>query len=151
MPIYTTVLAKNLSTSEPFAFEVSQAELDLFERMKQAVKDGRSRFLFSEQEAISYFEFTLFPAFHKVIAIPFQKGLTDDLLIQILQEFGIRDEVFIRKLLEDSDYISSLQPWFIGIAGEGLRASRTLGIVYEATRRLYTEKVTNLPLHPDLF
>ena len=151
MPTYTTIRAKNLGTGQPFTFEVSQEDLDLFERQKQAAKDHRSMFLSSEEEAFSYFEFTLFPAFHEVVKIFLENGLTDELLTQILREFGVEDQVFIQKLLEDSDYISSIQPWFTGIAGEGVRASRTLGIVYEATQRFYTEKVTDLPLHPDLF
>lgn len=150
MPTYATIRAKNLSTGQPFTFEVSQEDLDLFERQKQAVKDRRSMFLFSEDEAVSYFEFGLFPAFQEVRKIFLENGLTDELLTQILREFGIEDQTFIQKLLEDSDYISSIQGWFTGIAGEGVRASRTLGVVYEATRRFYTEKVNNLPLHPDL-
>ncbi len=150
MPSYTTVKAKNLSTGQPFIFEVSQEDLDLFERQKQAAKDRTSMFLFSEEDAISYFEFTLFPAFNEVVCIFFKNGLTGELLIQILQEFGIEDQTFIQKLLEDPDYISSIQPWFTGITGDGARASRTLGMVYEATSRFYTEKVNSSPLHPDL-
>jgi hypothetical protein len=150
MPVYTTVRAKNLSTGQPFTFEVSQEHLDLFERQKKSAKEGRSWFLNNEEEAISYFEFTLFPAFNQVVHIFLTNGLTDQLLTQILREFGIEDQTFIHKLLEDSDYISSIQPLFTGIAGEGVRASRTLGIVYEATRRFYTAKVNTLPLHPDL-
>ena len=148
MPTYTTIRAKNLSTGQPFIFEISQEELDHFERMKEGVRERRSMYLFSEEEAVRVFEFSLFPAYHKVANI-FLHGFTNELLTQILQEFGIEGQMFIQKLLEDSDYVASIQPWFTGIAGEGIRASRTLGIVYEATQRFYTKKVNNLPLHPD--
>jgi hypothetical protein len=150
MPTYTTIRAKNLSTGEPFAFEISQADLDLFERYKQSVRDRKSFFLFSQEEAISYFEFTRFPAYHEIAKIFLANGLTPELLTQILREFGIEDRTFIQKLLDDSDYIASIEPWFTGIAGEGIRAYRTLVIVYEATKRFYTPKTSNLPLHPDL-
>ena len=150
MPTYTTVLAKNLSTGEPFTFEVSQEDLDLFGRQKKCAKEGTSMFLSSEEEAIAYFEFCLFPVCQRVMRIFLQNGLTDELLIQILREFGIEDPALVRKLLDDKDFISSIKPWFSGIAGEDVRASRTLSIVYKALQRLYTEKVTNEPLHPDL-
>ncbi len=127
MPKYTTIRAINLSTGLPFTFDVSQEDLDLFEGQKRAAKDRTSLFLFSEEEAISYFEFCLFPAYHEVRKIFLENGLTTELLIQILREFGVEDQTFIQKLLEDSDYISSIQGWFTGIAGEGVRASRTPG------------------------
>ncbi len=150
MPAYSTVGSCHLSTGKPFVFEIAQADLDLFERMKQAAKDGRSWYLSSEEEAVLYFEFTLFPAYQKIVKMGLENGLTEELLAQILRDFGIEDQTLIRKIMEDSDYVSSIQSWFTGIAGEGVRASRTLRIVYEATQRLYSEKVTSLPLHPDL-
>ncbi len=149
MPAYSTTRAINLSTRQPFIFEVSQEDLDLFEQQKKAAKNGTSMFLFSEEDAISYFEFSLFPAYNKVVGIFLANGLTDELLTQILNEFGVEDPTLVRKLLKDSDYVSSIRPWFAGIAGDGARASRTLGIVYEATQRLCTEKTISLPLHPD--
>ncbi len=135
MPTYTTVRAMNLSTGQPFTFEVPQEKLDLFERQKQAAKDRTSMFLSSEEQAISYFEFSLFPAFNDVIKIFFEDGFTIGLLTQILREFGVADETVIQKLLENSDYISKIRPWFSGITNDGARAARTLGIVHEATRR----------------
>ncbi len=150
MPTYTTAKVRNLSTGHPFVFEVSQDTLDYFERMKEGVRERRSMYLSSEEEAVLIFEFSLFPVYHEVAKIFLKNGFTNELLTQILREFGIEDQTFIQKLLDDSDYVRSIQPWFTGIAGEGIRASRTLGIVYEATQRLYTEKINNLPLHPDL-
>ncbi len=151
MPTYTTVRSKNLRTGQPFTFEVPQEDLDLFERQKQMAKEHKSMFLSSEEEAVSYFEFTRFPACEKMLKIFLANGLTDELLTEILRGFGVEDPTFIRKLLEDKDYISNIRPWFSGIAGDDSRASKTLEIVYKATQRFYTEKVTNLPLHPDLF
>ncbi len=151
MPTYTTTLVKNLRTGQPFVFEVTQDDLNLFECQKQRAREHTSMFLSNEEEAFQYFEFGLFPACGKVMKIFLRDGFTPELLTQILREFGVEDPVFIQKLLENQDYISSIRPWFSGIAGEDARATRTLGIVYEATRRFYTAEVDDSPLHPDAF
>lgn len=147
---YTTIRALNLSTGEPFTFEVTREFLDLFEHQRRKAREFKSWYLSSEEEAVSYFEFSLFPAFEKVVRIGFSNGFTAELFAEILRDFGITDVVFINKLLEDKAFMSSIQPFFAGITCDGVRAARTLAAVYEATKRLYTEKTDSSPLHPDL-
>jgi hypothetical protein len=139
MPTYSTVIVTNLTNGLPFNFEVSPESLNRFEYQKKLIKDGKASPMLGTLEKLTRaFEFSLFPTFKQLLNIFFEDGFSDELLTQILQEFGIEDKSFIHKLLEDEDYISRVKPWFEGITHDGERAARTLMIVYDETKRFYS-------------
>jgi hypothetical protein len=132
MPTYTTQYVKNLSTGEPFAFEVTDKWLERFELQKGLIETGNSLMLGTLKNLTEMHEFSFFPAYNKLLEIWNENGFTTELITQILNEFGVH-ESFMPKLLGDEDYISKLKPWFEGITCDGERASRTMRMVYSQT------------------
>jgi DNA-binding transcriptional MerR regulator len=136
MPKYTTKYVKNLSTGEPFTFEVSDDTLKYFEDQKGLIEAGTAPVLGSIEDLTKIYEFSFFPAYRELLKIWTENGFTIELITQILREFGVEDS-FIQKLLEDEEYTSRIIPWFEGITYDGGRASRTLAIVYKQTKSYY--------------
>ncbi len=139
MPTYTTVILTNLSTGLPFTFEVTQEKLERFQHHTNMVKTGSAGKLGDLNKLTRAYELSMFPSFQTLLCIFFENGFTNELLIQILNEFGV-NKFFIQKLLKDEQYISSIKPWFEGITSDAERATRTLGIVYDQTKSFYTIK-----------
>ena len=138
MPTYTTEYIKNLSTGEPFIFEVSTESLERLELQKRLVGEGRAPFLASTvEELVKNFELSCFGAFDKIVEIFIDNGFTIELITKILQDFGV-SESFIRKLLEDDAFISRMKPWFEGITCDGGRAIRTLAVVYDSVKAFFS-------------
>jgi hypothetical protein len=127
---YETQKVKNLFTGEPFSLEIPEEKMRRFEEVKKMLKSGTPMFQ-SEEELIRLWEFSFFPSYQELLKIFFENGYTDELMTQILKEFGIPDD-FAQKLLEDEQFIENLKGWFEGITCDGERASRTLSYVYEA-------------------
>lgn len=130
---YITEHALNLSTGEPFSFEVSDEKIEGLERRKKMVEEEQ-RVFFDPEELVPLFEFSLFPAFEDLLNIFFGNGFSVELLRKILEDFGVEEES-IQRLLQDSDYIAYIKPWFEGITCDGSRAARTLVIVHRVTKR----------------
>lgn len=137
MPTYTTEYVKNLTTGEPFTFEVSGETLERFERQKELIRTGKSYMLGSIESLTKSYEFSFFPAFEEVLKIWFDNGFTTELITQILEGFGVT-EPFIQKLLEDDKFISQTKPMFEGITCDGGRAATTLNIVYDVIKSHYS-------------
>ena len=138
MPTYTTEYIKNLSTGEPFIFEVSTKSLERLELQKRLVEEGRAPMLGSTVEELKKnFELSCFEAFNKIVEIFIDNGFTTELITKILQDFGV-SEPFIRKLLEDDAFISKMKPWFEGITCDGGRAIRTLAVVYDSVKAYFS-------------
>lgn len=138
MPTYTTEYIRNLSTGEPFVFEVPQETLDRFELQKKVVAAGDSPLLGKDIRSFTEnFEVSLFPARKVLLKIWTENGFTTELILQILRDFGVA-ESFIEKLLEDRDYLSKITPWFGGITRDGGRATRNLKAVYDITQSYFS-------------
>ena len=138
MPTYTTEYVKNLSTGEPFVFEVSTESFERLKLQKRLVGEGRAPMLASTvEELVKNFELSCFGAFDKIVEIFIDNGFTTELITKILQDFGV-SEPFIRKLLEDDAFISRMKPWFEGITCDGGRAIRTLAVVYDSVKAYFS-------------
>ena len=133
MPTYTTQHITNLSTGKPFQFEISQDKFDAIEKWNKKVKTQRELIYFNPKIS----EFTLFASYHEVRKIFIKNGFTDELVTQILTEFGLSIN-FIGKLLDDDVFIQRTMPWFEGVAQDGTRAATTLHIVYEQAKGYFT-------------
>ncbi len=130
MPTYTTEYVKNISTGEPFTFEVTEEKLKRLETQKRMVQAGSAPLLGSSVvELVENFEFSQFPAYEDLLKIFVANGFSTDLITKILQGFGA-NESFIRELLRNKEFISRVMPWFEGIACDGGRVIGTLRIVY---------------------
>lgn len=137
MPTYKTEYVKNLSTGEPFTFEVPERELERLENQKKLIAAGQAPMLGDIKDLIEIYEFSFFPAYKELLKIWFENEFTTELITQILSNFGAT-ESFIQRLLEDEEYISEVKPWFEGITCDGERASRAMKMVYEQTKSYYS-------------
>lgn len=135
---YTTEYVMNLSNGTPFCFDVSDETLSRLEHQKALINQGKAPMLGSIEELTRYYEFSFFPSYKELLKIFFENGYTDELMTEILKDFGV-PESFIPKLLEDEEYVSKIKPWFEGITCDGSRASRTLIVVYEKTKVFFTQ------------
>ena len=135
----------NLSTGAPLIFEVAKKDLDHLERQKKLVASGQAPMLGTIEALEESYEFSFFPSYQEVLKIFFANGYTTELITQILTEFGV-PEPFIAKLIDDETFIHNVKPWFEGITCDGERASRTLKVVYDLTKRYFsaTEKVEKM-------
>jgi hypothetical protein len=139
--LYRTQYIKNLFTGEPFAFEISAK---LASRLEERRKQGQSVPAMM-QEGIKGREFSFFPSYKKVLEIFTENGYTDELMAQILKDFGVPDD-FAQKLLEDEKFVEGIKPLFAGITCDGGRAQSTLRIIYDVVQGYYSAKQT--PPHP---
>lgn len=130
MPTYTTEYVKNLSTGEPFTFEISAETLGRLQYQRKMIVEGSAPMLGSLENLTTIYEFSFFSAYKELLKIWTENGFTVELITQILEDFGVT-EPFIQKLLEDDKFISDTRPWFEGITCDGERASRTLKVVYD--------------------
>lgn len=136
MPTYITQHVKNLTTGEPFTFEVPQETLDRLELQKRYIETGEaSPHLGTIQGLTEVYEFSFFPSYEKVREIFFKNGYTDALITQILTEFGLT-EPSVSRLISDPNFVHSVKGWFEDITQDGERAARTLKIVYLAAKGL---------------
>lgn len=135
MPTYITQHVKNLTTGEPFTFEVPQESLDRLERQKRYIEAGEASPLLGTVESLTEsYKFSLFPCYEEVRKIFFQNGYTPELAAQILTEFGLT-EPSVSRLIDDPKFVQSVIGWFEGITQDGERTSRTLKIVYHAAKQ----------------
>lgn len=135
MPTYTTTIIKNVSTGEPFVFEVSDEDLSGFETRKESVRRGVSPLLpRTVDELTRHFELARFPTFNEVLGIFMENGFSRGLLERILLDFGAPAGT-IRNILRNNRIISELEPWFAGITCDGGRACRTMSLVYSVASR----------------
>ncbi|MCX6717545.1 MAG: hypothetical protein NTU76_02625, partial [Candidatus Taylorbacteria bacterium] len=105
MPTYTTQYLKSFSDDKPFAFEVTEEALELFELQKRSVEAGEAPALgYSVEELVRNFEFSLFPSFKDVLEISFENGFSFDLITKILCDFGA-DESLIQELIRNKDFV----------------------------------------------
>lgn len=135
---YTTTLVMNLMTGQPFIFDVPEEKISRLESQKEAVFKGRAPLLGnSVEDLITNWEFSHFRAFNELLKIFMGDGYTNELITQILLEFGL-PESYIHKLIEDERFVDSIRPWFIGITCDGGRAIRTLRKVYERAKQYFS-------------
>lgn len=128
----------NLSTGKPFQFEVPDEKIARWEYQRGLVREGKgSPMLGSIEELISIHEFSIFPAYQEILKIWFENGYTEELMTEILVDFGVT-EPFIQKLLEDQAYVEHIKPWFEGITCDGARSARTLAIIYSKTKQYFS-------------
>lgn len=137
MPKYTTKYVKNLSTGEPIILEVNDDVLKRLERGKRIVLSGQVPMSGGIEGLVKTCEFSFFASYEKVLQIWTEDGFTTELITQILIDFGV-PRSFIPKLLEDDDYIANIRPWFAGITCDGERATRTLAVVYDSTKKYFS-------------
>ncbi len=138
MPKYTTTVIKNLSTGQPFVFEVSDDDLKSHEVRKESARRGISPLLPSVEEVVKNFEISRLPTFDRVLGIWIENGFSEKLFADILKDFGLSAGE-IRKMCRDKLLISDLKPWFQGITCDGGRAARTMMIVYGAASSRYID------------
>ena len=120
---------RHLLTGESLVLEIPDSEFERFTRLREKFdnegwSDREQRTSFLRQ-----WEASLFPAYKKVREIFFENGYTDELVTQILREFGA-DEDLIKKLLTDTDFVKSVKRWFEGITNDGERTTTTMLAVY---------------------
>lgn len=134
MPTYTTQYVKNLTTGEPFTFEVPDKKLQRLEHQKMSIAtDGPSQFGTVESLTEEY-EFSFFPSYEKVREIFFDDGYSNELITQILTEFGV-PETAVTQLINNPNFVREVRKWFRGITCDGERTIRTLKIVYAAAKK----------------
>jgi len=136
MAKYTTEFVRNLSTGKPLVFDVPDKELKMLARQKVQLEKGALLFCDTEKDLVLGFEFSLFSAFEEICKIFSQNGFTEEILTNLLEEFGV-EEVMIEKILEDENFLSVVRPWFGGITCDGERAARTIKIVYCRTLQFF--------------
>ena len=136
MAKYTTEFVRNLTTGEPLIFDVPDEELEMLARQKVQLEIGTLFFCDTEKDLVLGFEFSLFSAFEEIRKIFSQNGFTEEILTNLLEEFGV-EEVIVKKILEDEKFLSAVRPWFEGIACDGERAARTIKIVYCRTLQFF--------------
>lgn len=129
----------NLSTGKPFEFEMPDERFARWQHQRNLFLEGSGSPLLgnSLEEIIAMQECYLFPAFEKLLGMWFKNGYTEELMTEILVSFGAT-EPFISKLLEDKEYVESIEPWFAGITYDGGRASRTLLKIYNKTKQYFS-------------
>lgn len=129
----------NLSTGKPFQFEVPDERFARWEFQRNLFREGRGSPLLgnSLEEVIAMQECYLFPGFQELLKIFFKNDYTKELMTKILLGFGV-NEPFIQKLLEDREYVGYVEPLFQGITGDGGRASKTLVIIYNETKKYFS-------------
>ena len=84
-------------------------------------------------------EFSLFPSFKKLCRIWTENGYTDELMAEILGDFGVPDD-FAQRLLEDTEFVEKVKPLFEGITCDGERAARTIKAVYDSVEGYFSLK-----------
>ncbi len=136
--IYTTRSITNLFDGKPFSLEVPPEKMA---RLEKAIKYAESGapMSYTKETFMRIWEFSLFPSYQELLKIWMENGYTPKLMAQILKDFGIPDD-FAQKLLEDEKFIEGLRGWFEGITCDGERASRTLGMVYDAIAQHFSIK-----------
>ncbi len=133
---YTTRYVLNLVTGEPFVFEVADRIIARLNYQKELILKGNT-ILGTTESLTTTYEFTFFPSYEEVIKIWMENGYTDELITQILKEFGLSDGIILR-LIEDNKFVEHVKPWFEGITQDGGRASMTLEIVYREAKKLFS-------------
>jgi len=135
---YTTIYIKNLFTDQPITFdEVPEETMIFFEKQKELIRSGQAPMLGTVESLTRSRELSFFPAYQELLKIFFKNGYTDELMSQILHEFGVPRN-YAEKLLEDENFVSQLKPWFEGITCDGSRAAITLGIIYDTVKDCFT-------------
>ena len=140
MPTYTTKYVMNLTTGEPFTFEVPEKVFERLNLQRGLIESGQAPTLGSVQELTTNYEFSFFPSFEKVRGIFFRNEYTNELAIEILTDFGLTAE-FAERVVSDEGFVSSAKPWFEGITCDGSRASRTMNRVYDLAKSYFSTKI----------
>lgn len=132
---YTTEYIVNLITGEPFVFDVDKSKWQHFERQKDWIKShipGQGvPPMYNLPELKKCFECSLFPAYEEVLKIFIEDGYTEELITQILNDFGLWPEL-TASIVANPDYRKRVHGWFHGVTCDGERARRTLKIAYYA-------------------
>ena len=137
--IYTTEHLLNLVTGMPFRLEVESEKVNrLTSRIEQINLQNRCNptKIKSTAMMVTLFEFSLLPSHKLVCEIWVENGYTDELVTQILRDFGIADN-FILRLLASDDFVSAVRPNFAGIIYNSSRASSLLFAVYKKTKSYF--------------
>jgi hypothetical protein len=126
---YKTTQIIHLGTGKPFTFEVSPERLGLMKQGRVKVKAGKLPIPHTEQEFVTAWELSLFPAFENIRLIGHGNGYKDALMRKIAQDFGLSSGA-TDALLNNKEFIRDLQPWFIEIMHQRERAITTMSVIY---------------------
>ena len=144
--IYKTTCVTNLYTGDSLVLEVPDKTIAQLEQKKKRIGSGQTLVPVTLEELTENYEFSFFPAFEHLCEIWIENAYTDELMSQILKDFGIPGN-FAKKLLEDEELVNKLKPLFEGIMCDGERALRTLQSIYTQIKGYFSLKQSlTLPL-----
>ena len=140
-----TIHVLNLTTGQPFEFDVPEKKLNQFEHFKQRQSSSDGPDSKAVRKLTEEFEAGLFPSHEEVRGIFLHNGYTDELVAKILFDFGVLlDEAVL--IIRNERFHRTVYPCFKGIAHDSGRATRALRHVYNSA--LYYKK--QLKLHAEL-